>query len=60
MKEAVFWLHGFGKAFDRVPREVIRWAMLKLGIEEWLVLVIISIYAGAKQLLEQFMVTVNV
>jgi len=30
------------KAFDRVPREVIRWAMRKLGVEEWLVL------AGAK------------
>ena len=25
------------KAFDRVPREVIRWAMRKLGVEEWLV-----------------------
>jgi len=25
------------KAFDRVPREVIRWAMHKLGVEEWLV-----------------------
>jgi len=24
------------KAFDRVPREVIRWAMRKLGDEEWL------------------------
>ena len=25
------------KAFDRVPREVIWWAMRKLGIDEWLV-----------------------
>jgi len=25
------------KAFDRVPREVISWAMHKLGVEEWLV-----------------------
>jgi len=25
------------KAFDRVPREVISWAMRKLGVEEWLV-----------------------
>ena len=25
------------KAFDKVLREVIRWAMLKLGVEEWLV-----------------------
>ena len=25
------------KAFDRVPRDVIWWAMRKLGIDEWLV-----------------------
>jgi len=25
------------KAFDDVPREVIRWAMSKFGFEEWLV-----------------------
>jgi len=25
------------KAFDRVPREVIRWAMCKKGVQEWLV-----------------------
>jgi len=36
------------KAFDRVPREVIRWAMRKLGVEEWLVLAVMSMYIGAK------------
>jgi len=37
------------KAFDRVPREVIRWAMRKLGVEEWLVSAVMSImYTGAK------------
>jgi len=36
------------KAFDRVPREVIRWAMHRLGVEEWLVSVVISMYTGAK------------
>jgi len=36
------------KAFDRVPREVIRWAMHKLGVEEWLVLAVMSMYTGAK------------
>ena len=36
------------KAFDRVPREVIRWAIHKLGIEEWLVLAVMSIFTGAK------------
>ena len=35
------------KAFARVPREVIRWAMHKLGVEEWLVLVVMSVYTGA-------------
>ena len=28
------------KAFDRVPREVVWWALRSLGIEEWLVNVI--------------------
>ena len=36
------------KAFDRVPREVIRWAMRKLGVEEWLVSAVMSMYTGAK------------
>jgi len=38
-KKLYFGLVDFEKAFDRVPREVIRWAMRKLGVEEWLVLV---------------------
>ena len=25
------------KAFDRVPRNVFRWALRKLGVEEWIV-----------------------
>ena len=25
------------KAFDRVPRKVVEWAVRKLGVEEWLV-----------------------
>ena len=29
-------------AFDRVPREVISWAMCKLGVEEWLVSAVMS------------------
>ena len=36
------------KAFDRVPREVINWAMCKLGVEEWLVSTAMSMYTGAK------------
>jgi len=36
-------------ASDRVPREVIRWAMHKLGVEEWLVSAVMSLYTGSKQ-----------
>jgi len=36
------------QAFDRVPREVINWAMCKLGVEEWLVSTAMSMYTGAK------------
>jgi len=38
------------KAFDRVPREMIKWAMHTLGFEEWLVLAFMSMYTGAKTL----------
>ena len=36
------------KAFDRVPTKVISWAMRKLGVEEWLVSAVMSMYTGAK------------
>ena len=36
------------KAFDRVPGEVISWAMRKLRVEEWLVSAVKSMYTGAK------------
>ena len=32
------------KAFDRVPRDVIWWAMRKLGIDEWLVRLVQSMF----------------
>jgi len=35
-------------AFDRVPREVIRWAMRKLGVEECLASAVMIMYTGAK------------
>jgi len=47
-KKLYFGFVDLEKAFDRVPREVIRWAMRKLGVEEWLVLAVISMYTGAK------------
>lgn len=37
-EEAVLCDCGFRNVYDRVPREVVRWAMRKLGVPEWLVL----------------------
>ncbi|XP_048743129.2 uncharacterized protein LOC125656570 [Ostrea edulis] len=36
------------KAFDRVPRNVIWWAMRKLNVEEWLVRMVQSMYSDAR------------
>ena len=43
-----FGFVGLEKAFDRVLREVIRWAMHKLGVKEWLVSAVMAMYTGAK------------
>ena len=47
-KKLYFGFMDLEKAFDRVPREVIRWAMRKLGVEEWLIAAVMSTYTGAK------------
>ena len=47
-KKLYFGFVHLEKAFDRVPRELIRWAMRKFRVEEWLVLAVISTYTGAK------------
>jgi hypothetical protein len=36
------------KAYDRVPREVVKWAMRKAGVEEWIVDTVMCMYEGAK------------
>ena len=36
------------KAFDRVPRDVLWWAMRKLGVEEWVVRIVKAMYVKAK------------
>ena len=36
------------KAFDRVPRDVIWWAMRKLGIDKWLVRLVQSMYKDVR------------
>ena len=41
-KKLYFGFVDLEKAFDRVPREAISWAMRKLGVEEWLVSAVMS------------------
>ena len=36
------------KAFDRVPRKVIWWAMRKLGVDEWIVRLVQGMYANSR------------
>ena len=36
------------KAFDRVPREVLWWALRSLGVEEWAVRAIQGMYSNAR------------
>ena len=36
------------KAFDRVPRKIIWWALRKLGVEEWNVRLVQGMYANAR------------
>ena len=36
------------KAFDRVPRKVIWWALRKLGVEEWIVRLVQGMYSNAR------------
>ena len=36
------------KAFDRVPRKVIWWALRKLDVEEWIVRLVQGTYANAR------------
>ena len=47
-KKALFWFGDFEKAFDTVLRDVIRWAMRMLEVEEWLVTAVMSTYTGPK------------
>jgi len=47
-KKLYFGFVDLEKAFDRVLREVIRWAMRKLRVEEWLVSAVMSVHTGAR------------
>ena len=55
------------KAFDKVPRKVMKWAMRKKGLSELILRAAMSLYHGAKtkirvefQLTEEFLVQVGV
>jgi Reverse transcriptase (RNA-dependent DNA polymerase) len=47
-KKRNFWMAFVDpeKAFDRIPREVVWWALRHLGVEEWLVTVSRAMYEG--------------
>ena len=47
-QEALYGLWDLEKAFDRVPRKVIWWALRKLGVEEWIVRLVQGMYANAR------------
>ena len=36
-----------GKAFDIVQRKVVRWALWKLGVDEWLIRTLVALYTEA-------------
>ena len=47
-KDVSFTFVDLEKAFDRVPREVVRWALRQLGVEEWLVHTVMTMYKRAR------------
>ena len=59
-KKLYFGFVDLEKAFDQVPREVLRWAMCKLGVDEWLMSAVMSMYVGARTTVRTAMVTVTI
>ena len=47
-KQLYFVFVDLEKAFDRVPRKVLWWAMRKIGLEEWIVCLVQALYDGTK------------
>ena len=42
------------KGFGRVPRKVVEWAMRKLGVEEWLVRAVMTMYKHARTIIRSY------
>ena len=40
------------KAFDGVPREVVKWAMRKLGVDEWLLRAVMIMYRNSNSMIK--------
>ena len=47
-KKLYFGFVDLEKAFDRVPRKVVRWALRQLGVDEWLVRAVMAMYERAR------------
>ena len=47
-KNIYFTLIDLEKAFDRVPRKILWWAMLVVSVPEWIVVIVQVMYNGAK------------
>ena len=47
-KDLYFTFVGLEKAFDRVPQQVVTWALRKVGLEEWIIRVVKAMYENAK------------
>ena len=43
-EETLFCLCGSGESIDQVPREVVKWAVRKLGVNEWLIRAVMTMY----------------
>jgi hypothetical protein len=66
-KKLYFGFVDLEKAFDRVPREIVKWALRKLGVEEWLIRAVMAMYEKARTVIrtkngnsEEFKVNVGV
>jgi len=44
-KDLYFAFIDLEKAFDRVPRDVLQWALRKAGVEEWLIKTVMGMYS---------------